>query len=51
MRQVIRTIFFDVEKEENWLNSMSAMGLALIDYSWCRYVFEQAQSPYLTLGR
>jgi hypothetical protein len=42
MKQVIRTIFFDVEKEENWLNRMSAMGLALIDYSWCRYVFEQA---------
>lgn len=43
MKQVIRKAYFDVEKEENWLNSMSAMGLALTDYSWCRYAFEQAQ--------
>lgn len=42
MKQVIRKAYWDVEKEENWLNSMSAMGMALIDYSWCRYVFEQA---------
>jgi hypothetical protein len=43
MKQVIRKAYYDIEKEESWLNSMSAMGLALIDYSWCRYVFEQAQ--------
>lgn len=42
MKQVIRKAYWDVEKEENWLNSMAAMGMALIDYSWCRYLFEQA---------
>jgi hypothetical protein len=43
MIQVIRKAYWDYEKEESWLNQMSAMGMALIDYSWCRYVFEQAQ--------
>lgn len=43
MKQVIRKAFIDVEKEESWLNSMASMGLALVDYSWCRYVFEKAE--------
>lgn len=42
MKHVIRKAFFDYEKEEKWLNEMSAKGLALTDYSWCRYVFEDA---------
>ncbi|MGI5920989.1 MAG: DUF2812 domain-containing protein [Syntrophomonadaceae bacterium] len=42
MKHVIRKAFFDYEKEEAWLNQMSARGLALTDYSWCRYVFEEA---------
>lgn len=42
MKYVVRKAFWDYEKEEKYLNSMSARGLALTDYSWCRYVFEDA---------
>ncbi len=40
MKHVIRKPYCNWEKEEKWLNEMSANGLALADYSWCRYVFE-----------
>lgn len=43
VKHVVKKVYVDVENEENWLNSMSAMGMALIDYTWCRYVFERAQ--------
>ncbi len=43
MKQVVRKLFFDYEKEEAWLNDMSARGLALTDLSWGRYVFEDAE--------
>lgn len=33
--------FYNYEKEERWLNSMSAKGMALTDYFWTRYVFEE----------
>lgn len=39
MKHVVRKLFWDYEKEENWLNEMSVKGLALSDYSWRRYVF------------
>ncbi len=42
MKHVIRKPYWNYEKEEKWLNDMSAKGLALCDYSWCRYVFEEA---------
>jgi hypothetical protein len=34
-------LFFawDYEKEENWLNSMSAKGMNLVDVGFCRYTF------------
>lgn len=41
MKQVIRKAYWNWEKEETWLNKLSAKGLALVDYSWCRYVFEE----------
>jgi len=41
MKHIVRKAYCDYEKEEKWLNEMSAMGLALTDYSWCRYVFEE----------
>ena len=41
MKHVIRKLFWDYEKEENWLNELSSKGLALSDYSWCRYVFSE----------
>ncbi len=42
MKHVIRKPYLNYEKEEKWLNDMAAKGLALCDYSWCRYVFEDA---------
>lgn len=43
MRKVIRKWFWawNFEKEEQWLNEMSAKGLALVDYTFCRYTFEE----------
>lgn len=42
MKHIVRKISWDYEKEEKWLNEMSAKGMALTDYSWCRYVFTDA---------
>ncbi|MFC6652274.1 DUF2812 domain-containing protein [Paenibacillus rhizoplanae] len=48
MSQVVRKYFIDFEKEEAWLNEMSAKGLALVEYSWARYVFEEsAKGEYI----
>jgi len=43
MKTIIRKAYWNYEKEEKWLNEMSAKGLALTDYSWCRYVFADSQ--------
>ncbi len=40
MKTVLWKWFFDYEKEEAWLNKMSAKGFAAIDFFMCRYVFE-----------
>ncbi len=42
MKQIIWKAYWDYEKEERWINEMSAMGLAMTDYSWCRYAFTEA---------
>lgn len=42
MKHIIRKPYWNYEKEERWLNEMSSAGLAMSDYSWCRYVFEEA---------
>lgn len=48
MTQVVRKYFIDFEQEEQWLNEMSAKGLALVEYSWARYVFEKsAKGEYI----
>jgi hypothetical protein len=44
MKYVIRKAYWDFEKEEAWLNQMAAKGMALIDYSWCRYLFEDCKN-------
>lgn len=31
--------YVNYEKEEQWINSMAAHGMALSGHSWCRYVF------------
>ncbi len=41
MKHIMWRVFIDYEKEEKWLNEMAAKGLAMTDYSWCRYVFEE----------
>ncbi len=43
MKHIIYKAYWNYEKEEKWLNGLSAKGLALIDYSWIRYVFEDSQ--------
>lgn len=43
MKRVIHKLFFawDFDKEEKWLNEMSAKGLQLTDIGLCRYAFEE----------
>ncbi|MBK5261534.1 MAG: DUF2812 domain-containing protein [Peptostreptococcaceae bacterium] len=48
MKTVIWKAYYNYEKEEKWLNEMSAKGLALTDYSWCRYVFEEKPNNLYT---
>ena len=43
MKHVVRKLYVNWEKEEKWLNEMAAKGLALTDYMWCRYVFEETE--------
>ncbi len=43
MKTVIRKAYWNYENEETWLNRMAKNGLALIDYSWCKYTFEDAE--------
>lgn len=43
MKHIVRKAYWNYEKEENWLNDMCAKGYALVDYSWCRYVFEDCK--------
>ena len=40
MKKTSWKAFMDYEKEEKWLNEMSAKGLAMTDYVLCRYTFE-----------
>ena len=43
MKHIVYKAYWNYEKEEKWLNSMSAQGLALTDYSWMRYAFEETE--------
>ena len=48
MKHIIHKLYYDYEKEENWLNEMSAKGMALTSYSCCKYVFtEAAENEYI----
>lgn len=50
MRLTKYKLFFawNYEKEEKWLNEMSAKGLQLVDAGICRYVFEEnAKDKYV----
>jgi hypothetical protein len=48
MKYIVRKPYWNYEKEEKWLNEMSAKGMALSDYSWCRYVFAEAPNNEYT---
>jgi len=43
MKHIVRKLYWDYMKEEQWLNEMSARGLAFTDCSWFRYVFADAE--------
>lgn len=43
MKHIVRKLFMDYEKEEDYLNEMAAKGLALVDYTFGRYVFEETE--------
>lgn len=43
MKHVIRKLYYDYEKEEKWLNEMALKGMALSNYSWCKYAFEDCE--------
>jgi hypothetical protein len=43
MKKIIWKWYVNYEKEERWLNEMAAKGLALVRYTWCRYVFEDCK--------
>ncbi|MEI6100209.1 MAG: DUF2812 domain-containing protein [Eubacteriales bacterium] len=34
-------IYVNYEKEEKWLNSMAQRGMHMVDYTFCRYLFEE----------
>ncbi len=48
MRHIVWKAYMNHEKEEKWLNEMSAKGMALVGYSWCRYVFEDSPKAEYT---
>ena len=43
MKQTVYKLYWNFEKEEKWLNEMSAKGLALTDYAFGRYSFEETK--------
>ena len=42
MKKTVHKLFWawEFDREEKWLNDMSAKGLQLTDVGFCRYVFE-----------
>lgn len=41
MKTTIRKLFIDYEKEEKWINDKCEKGLALVSYTFGKYVFEK----------
>ncbi|MBC8062671.1 MAG: DUF2812 domain-containing protein [Clostridiaceae bacterium] len=41
MKHTIYKAYWNYEKEEKWINEMSAKGLALTDHSLFKYVFTE----------
>lgn len=43
MKKKVHKMYYDYLKEENWLNEMASKGLALVDYNWATYTFEDSR--------
>ena len=43
MKKILWKVYMDYEKEEKWLNEMSARGLAFTNNIWCCYTFEECE--------
>lgn len=43
MKKKVHKMYYDYLKEEAWLNEMAAKGLALVDYNWATYTFEDSR--------
>ncbi len=43
MKTVLYKFYANFEAEEDWLNRMSQRGLALIDFTFCKYTFEDCE--------
>ena len=43
MKHVVRKAYWDFEKEEKWINEMCAKGMHLVNYTWCKYTFEDGE--------
>ena len=43
MKHIIRKAYWDYENEEKWLNEMSAKGMHMDAYSWCKYTFAEGE--------
>ena len=43
MKHVVRKAYWDYEKEEKWINDMTAKGMHLDNYSWCKYTFVEGE--------
>lgn len=43
MLQKIHKLYLNYEKEEQWLNEMSAKGLQFVGYTWGTYLFEPGE--------
>jgi hypothetical protein len=41
MKTKLWKVFWDYEKEEKWLNDLSAKGLAMTAFNFCHYTFEE----------
>ncbi|MDX1358519.1 MAG: DUF2812 domain-containing protein [Clostridia bacterium] len=39
--KINKFMFFNFEKEENWLNEMAAKGIEFVDYTFYKYQFEE----------
>lgn len=43
MKHSVWKIYVNYEKEEKWLNSMAQKGMHMVDYTFCRYLFEEGE--------